>query len=126
VDRDLLRRTRDPAALGSVALWGRVVEHTLGYRAEFGYPQRVALICPLCFWRWGAERAGAPLVAVRHRGGRIVPLCGPHLELCRRYGYPARRLLEVGLVERALLDAYAVDLLPIARGVPRADATTSR
>ncbi len=117
VDRDLLRRTRDPAALGSVALWGRVVEHALGYRAEFGYPQRLALICPLCFWQWGAERAIAPIVAVRRRGGRIVPLCGPHLELCRRYGYPARRLLDAGVVEQALLDSYAIDVLRVGRRI---------
>ncbi|MGZ8625886.1 MAG: hypothetical protein ACXWXK_04335 [Actinomycetota bacterium] len=108
---DRLRRTRDPAVLGRVALWGRVLEHEHGFRAEQGYPQRLALICQLCFWQWGAEHSNPPDVVVRRRGGRLVPLCEPHLELCRRYGYPARHLLAAGVVERALLDAYAVDVL---------------
>jgi hypothetical protein len=109
-----LRRTRDPAVFGSVALWGRVLEPEHGYRAEFGYPQRLSLVCRLCFWQWGAEASNAPDVVARRRGGRLVPLCLPHLELCGRYGYPARRLLDARTVERALLDAYAVDVLRYA------------
>ena len=109
---DLLRRTRDPAALGTVALWGRVLEHAHGYRAEYGYPQRLALVCALCLWGHVAADSNGPEVVVRLRGGRLVPLCRPHLELCLRYGYPARRLLEPDVVQRALLDAYAVDVLP--------------
>jgi hypothetical protein len=116
---DPLRRTRDPAVLGTVALWGRVLEHELGYRAEVGYPQRLALICPLCFWQWGVEHSERPAVVARRRGGRMVPLCDAHLELCRRYGYPLRRLLDARVVERALLDAYAVDVLPPAVTLPR-------
>lgn len=108
---DLLRRTRDPAVLGTVALWGRVLEHANGYRAERGYPQRLTLICPLCFWQWGADANHRPDVVARRRGGHLVPLCRPHLELCRRSGYPARQVLEAGAIERALLDAYAVDVL---------------
>ena len=108
---DLLRRTRNPAVLGTVALWGRVAEHEHGSRAEYGYPQRLALVCALCFWQWGAARSNPPDVVVRRRRGRMVPLCEPHLELCRRYGYPARRVLDAGVVERALLGAYAVDVL---------------
>jgi hypothetical protein len=110
---DRLRRTRDPAAFGTVALWGRVLEHSHGYRAEYGYPQRLALVCALCLWRRGARGPNRPELVVRHRGGRMVPLCRPHLELCRRYGYPVTRLLDRGIIERALLDAYAVDVLPL-------------
>lgn len=117
-DADLLRRTRDPAVLGTVALWGRVAEHRHGYRAAYGYPQRLALLCQLCFWQWGAERSVGCEVVIRHRGGRMVPLCGPHLELSRRYGYPVRRVLDAGVVERALLDAYAVDVLRFAGVAP--------
>jgi hypothetical protein len=108
---DLLRRTRDPAVLGTVAVWGRVLEHEHGYRAEFGYPQRIGLVCRLCFWRREVGRATACDVVVRHRGGAMVPFCSTHLELARRYGYPARRMLEAEAVERGLLDAYAVDTL---------------
>jgi hypothetical protein len=110
-DPDLVRRTRDPATLGRVALWGRVLEHELGFRAELGYPQRLALICSLCFWQWGVDRSDPPEHVVRHRGGRMVPLCDAHLELSRRYDYPARRVLTASVVEQALLDAYAVDVL---------------
>jgi hypothetical protein len=112
---ELLRRTRNPAAIGRVALWGRVLEHLHGYRAEHGYPQRLALVCALCLWQRGAEGSAAPDVVVRLRGGRLVPHCAPHLELCLRYGYPARRFLEPAVVERALLDAYAIDPLPSLR-----------
>jgi hypothetical protein len=108
---DLLRRTRDPSVLGTVALWGRVAEHEYGWRAEFGYPQRLGLICQLCFWQRGALGSNACDVVVRHRGGRMIPLCVPHLDLCRRYGYPVRRVIDALGVERALLEAYAVDLL---------------
>ena len=122
-DIDPLRRTRDPTVLGTVALWGRVAEHAEGYRAELGYPQRIALICPLCFWQWGAKRLFPPAVVVRHRGGRMIPLCEAHLELCRRYGYPVRVVVDPAGVERSLLDAYAVDPLPAPRpGLVRAAA----
>lgn len=110
-DPDLLRKTRDPAVLGSVALWGHVIEHTYGYRAELGYPQRLRLVCYLCFCLWGTRSPSACAVVVRHRGGRMVPLCEPHLELSRRYGYPTPRMLDAHTVEQALLDVYAVDLL---------------
>lgn len=110
-DPDLLRRTRDPAAIGSVALWGQVVEHAHGFRAEHGYPQRLRLVCYLCFCLWGTRAPSGCSVVVRHRGGRMVPLCEPHLELSWRYGYPTPRLLDARAVEQALLDAYAVDLL---------------
>jgi hypothetical protein len=120
---DPLRRTRDPAVLGRVSLWGRVLEHELGYRAEVGYPQRLALICPLCFWQWGARGSERPAVVARRRGGRMVPLCDAHLELCQRYGYPLGRLLDATDVEGALLDAYAVEVLPAPAGLVGAAAS---
>ena len=109
-----LRRTRDPAVIGTVALWGRIVEHEHGFRAEWAYPQRLSLICRLCFWQWGVTRSNPPDVVVRHRGGGMVPLCGEHLELARRYDYPTPLVFEAPAVERALLDVYAVDLLRVA------------
>jgi hypothetical protein len=94
-----------------------VLEHELGYRAELGYPQRLSLICPLCFWQWGPNGSERPAVVVRRRNGRMVPLCDAHHQLCARYGYPLRRLLDARAVERALLDTYAVDVLPLAHAV---------
>lgn len=107
----LLRRTRDPAAVGTVALWGRVVEHELGYRAEFAYPQRLRLICHLCFWQRDL-RSSAPDVVARARRGRLIPLCGDHVALSNRYGYRTLDLAPANEIQQALLSVYAVDLLP--------------
>lgn len=108
---DELRRTRDPAVLGTVALWGRIVEHEHGYRAALAYPQRLRLICYLCFWLWGRRGPGHCGVVVRQRGGRMVPLCEPHLELSRQYGYRVPRILSARAIESVLLATYAVDPL---------------
>ncbi|HEX6230493.1 MAG TPA: hypothetical protein VF029_02140 [Actinomycetota bacterium] len=107
-----LRQARDPAVLGRVALWGRVIEHERGYRARYAYPQRLRLVCPLCLWRSGPAPPQACEVVVRHRGGRMVPFCTADLELSERYGYPIRRRLDAAAVEAELLSGYAVDLLP--------------
>ncbi len=112
--RDLraLRRSTNPAVLGTVALWGTVVEHAAGYRAEYAYPQRLRLVCFVCYFRSGPGRSSLCDVAVRRRGGRLVPLCAADLDLCRRYGYPVRRLLDGRELEQRLLSSYAVDILP--------------
>lgn len=108
---EALRHSRDPAVLGTVALWGRIVEHTAGYRAELAYPQRLRLVCFVCFWRGGPNPRSVCEVVARRRGGRLVPICGPDLELCRRFGYPVDRLIPAPRVEQALLSGYAVDIL---------------
>jgi hypothetical protein len=41
----------------------------------------------------------------------MVPLCGPHLELSRRYGYRVPRILSARTVESELLATYAIDPL---------------
>ncbi len=97
--------------MGTVALWGRVVQHEHGYRGEFAYPQRLRLICHLCLWRKGLD--GSPCAwVVRLRNGRLVPLCQEHLELSRRFGYPTGRLVPAQLVEQELRSTYAVDPVP--------------
>ena len=111
-EADGLRRTRDPAVLGTVALWGLIAEHDLGYRASSAYPQRVRLVCYLCFCLWALHAPGEVEVVVRHRGGRMVPLCGPHLELSRRYDYPMPTVVSARAVTSALLSTYAIDPLP--------------
>ncbi len=119
---ELVRRARDPAVVGTVALWGRVIEHDFGYRAQYGYPQRLRLACPFCLWQRGVG-AGQPEVVAQVRRGRLVPLCGQHLALARRLGMAARRLFPAGPLQQELLSTYAVDLLaPWAPSVPGAHA----
>jgi hypothetical protein len=109
---DILRRTRCPAVLGRVALWGRVIEHELGYRARFGYPQRLRLICQFCFWQ-KAPPGRAPAVVAFYPRDALVPLCADHLESARSNGMAPRRSLPADLVDQRLRDTYAVDPLAI-------------
>jgi hypothetical protein len=106
---DVLRRTRNPAVLGRVALWGRIVEHDLGFRAQFAYPQRLRLICQFCFWIAGARSALPEQVGWFPRG-ELMPLCSEHLGVARRNGATPRFLHPAPVVEQRLLDTYAVDL----------------
>jgi hypothetical protein len=108
---ELLRKTRCPAVLGRVAMWGRVVEHELGFRARYAYPQRLALICQFCFWRAGLH-APAPRHVGRYARDRLLPLCDEHLRVARRHGLPPRTVLPADVVAQGLLDTYAVDMLP--------------
>jgi hypothetical protein len=109
-DESRLRRTRTPSVVGTVALWGRIVQHDRGYRAELAYPQRLRLTCFLCVVDRGLE-SERPSSVARMRRGRLVPLCDAHLELARRYDLRMLDVLDGRTVERALLDAYAVDPL---------------
>lgn len=109
-EADILRRTRCPAVLGRVALWGHVIEHEYGYRAEFAYPQLVSLICQFCFWQWGTHGASPDIVGWFPRD-ELVPLCWAHLEQAERYGMEPRRLLTADEVDEQLRETYAVDRL---------------
>jgi hypothetical protein len=107
-DAGLLRAARDPAVIGTVDLWGMIVEHERGFRGAFAYPQRLGLICPFCFWQRGAGRAEVDHVA-RSRRRRLVPMCNEHLDRARIVGYRVFELWEPAAVLDALLGAYAVD-----------------
>jgi len=109
-DVEILRRTRCPAVLGRVAFWGRVIEHELGYRAQFGYPQRLTLVCQFCFWLWGPHGT-RPAVVGWFQRDELIPFCWPHLEQAQRYGMEPRRLLPADEVDLRLRETYAVDLL---------------
>lgn len=110
---EVLRRTRSPAVLGRVALWGRVIEHELGYRGRFGYPQRIRLVCQLCFWQWGVGVGGAaPSVVGWFGREELVPMCDPHVEIAARYGMRSRAMLDGHEVDQALRATYQVDPLP--------------
>jgi len=109
---DILRRTKCPAVLGRVALWGRVVEHELGYRARSGYPQRLRLICQFCFWQHG-PLGDEPTVVAFYPRDELVPLCAAHLEAAHGNGMAPKRLLQAQVVDQRLRQAYAVDPLAI-------------
>jgi len=106
----ILSRTRCPAVLGRVALWGRIVEHTFGYRAQSAYPQRLRLICQFCFWQHGLAST-PPAIVGWFPPDRLVPFCADHLAVARALGMRPWRLLDVHEVEQELLATYTVDLL---------------
>ena len=100
-----------PPVAGTVALWGRVIEHERGWRARFGYPSRLALVCTLCA---GLE-PGPGVPVVMHRfDGQLYPLCELHHRGIELPG--GRRTVDTGMdpaeLQAQLLDVYAVDLLP--------------
>jgi len=94
-------RSLPGGVVGEVSLWGRVIEHGKGYRAEVAYPGRLGLVCAGCL----AEGAGrrATVVQRLETGGRLrlLPWCAEHA--------PATTDAIARDVESALLSAYAVD-----------------
>ena len=42
------------SVIGTVAMWGRVIEHQMGYRSELGYPDRIRLVCAACLVSGGS------------------------------------------------------------------------
>jgi hypothetical protein len=86
------------------------VEHEHGFRGELGYPQRLRLVCYLCFWQRGLAGSEPDIVA-RLPFGRMIPLCAEHVVLSERYGFRLRKRLPAREIQSALLGAYAVDLL---------------
>ena len=107
----VLGSTRSPAVIGTVALWGRVIEHQLGFRGEFAYPQRLRLVCVECFWRRGPFASDPTFVALFRRG-TALPLCPAHLAVARECDLHIRSVRSASEMEESLLSAYAVDLLP--------------
>jgi hypothetical protein len=108
--------TKDPArlvrpggpagAIGLVSMWGRVIEHANGWRAEHIYPARFRLTCPWCV-RIGAWPAEPATVAMA--GDDVVPLCAEHRHRTRR----VRSWSTPEEVQALLLDSYGVEVLPI-------------
>lgn len=95
---------RDVTAIGSVALWGTMIEHDSGFRAELGYPDRLRLVCATC-WHGGTFSPEVVAVARTSRG-TLLGLCERHAHQASDTE-PAPRVLE-----RELLSTYAVDPMP--------------
>ena len=109
---EVLRKTKCPAVLGRVALWGRVIEHEHGFRARFAYPQRLRLLCQFCFWKSGVRKPSPEHVGWFPHD-ELIPLCQEHLAIAERHGVRPRWLLPAGDVEQRLRDTYAVDALAV-------------
>jgi hypothetical protein len=106
-----------PPVVGTVALWGRVIEHERGWRAARAYPARLRLVCAMC--AWFEPGPGTPSVVHRFLD-RLYPLCERHsggIEVPDTRRSATTDLDPVALQAR-LLDAYAVDLLPLERLAP--------
>ncbi len=103
----LARAGRTAAVVGRIAMWGRVIEHARGYRAECAYPSRLRLICSWCLW-YG--RLPAVPDRVFERAGGLRPACAAHANRPTAVG--TRLALDV--VQHELLDTYGVEALPTA------------
>ncbi len=106
-----------PPVVGTVSLWGRVVEHERGWRAASAYPARLRLVCAMC--AWFEPGPGIPLV-VHAFVGRLYALCARHrggiqVPDGRRSSLTA---LDPGELQSRLLDAYAVELVPLDQVAP--------
>ena len=93
-------------AVGSVAMWGRVVEHTAGYRGQLAYPDRIRLVCGRCFV---ARRDGVPTRIEHSDEGPVVPVCDAHAT----EGHSSVEGMTPAELEQEVLSAYAVDVLPL-------------
>ncbi len=100
-----------PTVVGTVALWGTVIEHERGWRGQFAYPARLRLVCPMC--AWFEPGPGIPRV-VHTFADRLYALCTQH-----RGGIQVpdgRRTRPTGIdpaeLQTQLLNAYAVEILP--------------
>jgi hypothetical protein len=94
------------AAIGQVSLWGRIAEHSRGYRAGTAYPARLRLVCVPCL----GEGDGVPATRVDRETTsgrtRLVPMCDLHAD--------GRPLLSAADVEGRLLARYRVEPVPDA------------
>jgi hypothetical protein len=105
---------RDVTVIGSVSIWGRLVEHDSGFRAEFGYPEQLRLVCGVC---WQSGMFDDEVVAVARTGrATLLGLCEDHAG-ARSASEPDPRFLE-----RQLLATYAVDRMPDAAVARMAEA----
>lgn len=96
----------DASVVGSIAMWGRVVEHARGARSAFAYPARLRLVCATCLRR---GRGGVEAVVVRRSDSELVACCARHSPRDRS------RTMDAAIVQAALLDAYAVEPMPLER-----------
>ena len=93
------------SVVGAVAMWGTVVEHARGARAETSYPARLRLACAPCL----AAGRGAIEPAFVVGTSQLVAVCLRHA-----LGASGPRV-SASDVQAELLSTYAVDLMPLER-----------
>jgi hypothetical protein len=91
--------------VGSVAMWGRVIEHSAGYRGAVAYPDRIRLVCARCFER---GRDVVPTHLEWTGADLVDPVCADH----RTQADEVRPWMGASRLEQTLLSSYAVDQLP--------------
>ena len=112
VGRLPLAREGGALVLGCVGLWGRVVEHTAGWRGELGYPLVLLVLSPrpvdvMRRMPW-PPRSWTPAVEAHHDGA-VRALSD---ELARLYAvpvHPARPLFHADLAGQVRPDEAAAD-----------------
>jgi hypothetical protein len=92
------------AVIGQVSLWGRIAEHSRGYRAAIAYPARLRLVCVTCLGQGEGIAATRVDRDVSPTRSRLLPLCERHA--AGRALPPARPF------EDRLLAAYRVEPVP--------------
>jgi hypothetical protein len=94
----------ESSVVGTVSMWGRMIEHTFGARSRFAYPARLRLVCGPCL-----AVGGGAVKPVRVLGehGSLKAVCRAH------WSGPTARADPAADVEAELLSTYGVELLPI-------------
>jgi hypothetical protein len=100
-----------PPVVGTVSMWGRVVEHRLGWRSQFAYPARLRLVCSMC--AWFEPGPGNPVV-VHTVLGQLYTLCEKHRGGIQLADTRVTKLTDIDPndLQTRLLDRYGVELLP--------------
>lgn len=100
-----------PPVVGTVALWGKVIEHERGWRGRFAYPSRLGLVCAMC--AWFEPGPGVPEV-VHTFAGLLYPLCERHRGGIEVPDGRRTRSADIApaVLRSRLLEAYAVDPIP--------------
>lgn len=94
----------ESSVVGTVSMWGRIIEHPFGARSRFAYPARLRLVCGRCL-ALGAGAVTPVMVLGEH--GSLAAVCEAH-----RSG-PATRADPAAEVQAELLSTYGVELLPL-------------
>jgi hypothetical protein len=93
------------SVVGAIGMWGRLIEHEFGARAQVAYPARLRLVCGRCL----AEGRGAVEPAVLEGVDQLEAVCRRHR------GPTGPTTTAASEVQAELLSTYAVDLLPLER-----------